>query len=197
MSNDVNTQDGGGQKPKTDDTTGTNGSNSGEVSFTPEQQAKIDKIVGERLERERKKIEAEQAEAKQKADDEAEQARLAEERKFQELADKHKAKVGELEPQVASQAETISSYETAVSEILEAEIKAIGDAAKTAVDNLPGDPGPLEKLQWLKANQELFKTDKTPAPPPRKTRMGQRYQNQQQPAAPKPGDEGYRPAVTL
>lgn len=197
MSDEVNTQDGDGQRPDTDDTTGANGSNSGEVSFTPEQQAKIDAIVADRLKRERSKIETEQAEAKRKADEAAEQTRLEDERKFQELADKHKAKVGELEPQVASQAETISSYETAVTEILEAEIKAIGDAAKTAVENLPGDPGPLEKLQWLKANQELFKTDKIPAPPPRRTRIGQRYQDKGQPTQPKPGDEGYKPVVTL
>ena len=60
----------------------------GRVEFTEEQQAKIDEIVVERLERAKSKWESEQEEAQKKAEAEAEQKRLEEQAEWQKLAER-------------------------------------------------------------------------------------------------------------
>ena len=143
---------GQGNGTDTGDSTGGEGLNAGEVTFSDEQQQHIDKLIGDRLTRAKTKWEADLEAAKAKAQQDAETAQLAEQKKYKELAGKHQARIDELEPLEGR----IQAYVEAVSQLLAAKIEALGEAAKTAVDNLPGDPDALEKLVWLGANEALF-----------------------------------------
>ena len=50
----------------------------------------------------------------------------------------------------------MQALEAVVEDLLEARLKVLGDKAKTAVTNLPGEPDALAQLEWLTANEELF-----------------------------------------
>ena len=143
---------GQGNETKTGDGTGGDSPNAGEVTFSEEQQQHIDRLIGDRLTRAKTKWEADLAAAKTKADQDAETAQLAEQEKYKELAGKHQARIAELEPLEGRMQE----YVEAVDGLLAAKIEALGETAKTAVDNLPGDPDALQKLSWLGANEALF-----------------------------------------
>ena len=141
-----------GNETKTGDGTGGESPNAGEVTFSDEQQQHIDKLIGDRLTRAKTKWEADLAAAKTKAEKDAETAQLAEQEKYKELAGKHEARIAELEPLESK----IQAYVETVSELLSSKLKELGEQAKTAVDNLPGDPDALEKLRWLNTNDALF-----------------------------------------
>ena len=142
-----------------DDKTGTPPDDkAAKVEFTAEQQAHIAGIIGDRLARARTSWEVAAAAAKTKAESEAEQKKLTEQAEWQKLAEKHQARVAELEP---LEAET-KAYAEVIQGMLEAKLKVLGDKAQTAVDGLPGELGALAKLQWLTANEALFATK----PPP-------------------------------
>lgn len=152
----------GGNAGGTGDGTGSAGTNAGgeggnaQITFTAEQQAAIDKLIGERLTRAKTKWESETADAKKKAEEEAEKKRLKEQAEWQKLAEQHEAKVQELEPQVKALGEKVAAYQKAVEELLAAKVKALGDKAKVAVEALPGEPDALARLSWLNANESLF-----------------------------------------
>lgn len=122
------------------------------VEFTAEQQTALDVIIGERLTRARTKWDAEQAAAQEKAQDAAEEARLAKDAEWQALAERHETRVSELEPLEGQ----MKAYQTAVETMLKARLEALGKTAKVAVENLPGDLGVLAQLTWLNANEGLF-----------------------------------------
>lgn len=125
-----------------------------EVKFDEAQQALVDKLVGEARVKARAKAQAD-AEAKSIKDKEAaSQAALVAEKKWQELAEKHEARVKELEPMEAQ----AKAYGELVAGMLKDKVKALGDAAKKAVGALPEAMTAIEKLAWLNANEELFKT---------------------------------------
>lgn len=84
MPDDKPTSDGGNQ---TGDGTGGASPNAG-VTFSPEQQAHIDSLVTDRLKRAETSWQAKQQAAADKAKADAEAATLAEQKRFQELADK-------------------------------------------------------------------------------------------------------------
>jgi len=127
------------------------------ITFNQEQQAYLDKLIGtarkDGREAAKKDFDAQQ----QKAKEEAEAARLKEQNEWQKLAEQHEAKANELVPQVETLTAKVAAYEAVIVELLEARIKALGDGSKTAVANLPGSPDSLAKLQWLNANEALFK----------------------------------------
>ena len=52
--------------------------------------------------------------------------------------------------------EQMARYVAATGTLLDARIKALGKAAKTAVDALPEAADALQRLEWLEANKELF-----------------------------------------
>lgn len=94
--NDAPTGTAGNQEPAAGITGDAGNTTAQPVTFTTEQQAHIDKLVGERLERERK---AQQAKIdKAKADAEAAQA--AERGEWELLARKHEARAVELETEL-------------------------------------------------------------------------------------------------
>jgi seryl-tRNA synthetase len=142
--------------------------NGGQVEFTPEQQQHIDKLIGDRLARAQDKWQQEQERIKAKASEAAEQKRLEDEKNYQKLLEKATGKIAELEPlpaQLEQAQGVIEAYRQTIGDILANEIKVLGDAAKTAVDNLPGQPDELGKLKWLNANKALFSQQQQPAQP--------------------------------
>ena len=143
---------GQGTETITGDGTGGENLNAGEVTFSDQQQAHIDKLIGERLTRAKGKWETDLDAAKTKATKDAETARLAEQEQYKELAGKYQTRISELEPLETR----IQAYVEAVDTLLAAKLKELGETAKTAVDNLPGDPDALQKLAWLNANNALF-----------------------------------------
>ena len=124
------------------------------VTFTPEQQAHIDKLIGDARVKAKTRAKADIDKATAKAAEDAETARLAEQAEWKTLSEKHAARITELEPleaQVASYAETITG-------MLDAKLEVLGETATKAVSGLPGELDALAKLTWLNANEALFAT---------------------------------------
>jgi len=92
-----------------------------------------------------------------KASEEAARKAAEEQGEFKTLYETERVKANELAPQVETLTAKVAAYEAVIVELLDARIKALGDGAKTAVANLPGAPDSLAKLQWLNANEALFK----------------------------------------
>lgn len=103
---------------------------------------------------EMKKWKAEQdaAAAKAKKDAEAAEAkRLTENNEFKTLAERHAARLAELEPQTAR----VTALEAAVKSVYEAQLKGLPEAARKAVESLPGLTIE-QRLSWLADNAALF-----------------------------------------
>lgn len=186
----VTAQDQSGQtgnQPAGDSNAGQTANQSGNqtgATFTPEQQEHINAMLKKEREEARKQAQKDY-EAKQKAaQDQAEQERLKQQQEWQTLAQQHEAKVNELAPQLESLTDQLKEYRKMAETILEAEITALGAAAKTAVDNLPGKPDALAKLQWLNANKSLFQPAQPATPPQPQRGTPQRRGNFQPTPAP-------------
>jgi len=123
-----------------------------QVTFSEEQQAFVDDLVGKARVKAREKAEAEFTVQTAKDKDAAEQAALVAEKKWQELAQKHEARVKELEPFEAS----AKAYNELVENMLKDKIKTLSEAGKKAITALPDSMTASEKLAWLSANEELF-----------------------------------------
>jgi len=143
---------GQGNETKTGDSTGSEGTNAGEVTFSTEQQKHINELLGKTREEARDRAKAEIAREQEKAAKDAEAARLVEEQQYKALAGQYQARIGELEPLEGR----MQAYVEAVDTLLAAKLTELGQPAQTAVDNLPGDPDALGKLHWLNANDALF-----------------------------------------
>jgi len=122
------------------------------IEFSEQQQAIVDKLVGDARIKAREKATTDATAAQDKATSEAEKVALAAEAKWQELAEKHEARVKELEP-LEGQA---TSYRELIAGMLKERVKALGDGAKKAVAALPEGMTAAAKLSWLNANVELF-----------------------------------------
>lgn len=109
-----------------------------------------------------KKWRAEQekaAAAAKKAADDAEAKRLAENNEFKTLAEQRAAKLAELEPL----GERVKGLEAVIQGVYEAKLKDLPEAARKAVDALPG-LSVEQKLAWLNENGALFQVAKPTAP---------------------------------
>ena len=120
------------------------------LTFTAEQQAHIDKLLGERLQRARDKWEADNKAASDKAAEEAEKQRLTEQQKYKELAEKADTRVKELEPLV----DKVKRQDEALGKILEQQRKGLPEHIIALLDKV-GDP--LEQLAWLAENASKAK----------------------------------------
>lgn len=131
------------------------------VEFTPEQQKELDRILAERLKREKEK--AERAEAKAKAD--AEEAALKDKQAFEELANKRQTRIAELEAQTSeldTSRQKLADYEKTFKDILKAEKDGLDASIVALLDKLD----PLEQLKWLSENKGKGKpAPKSPVPP--------------------------------
>jgi len=163
---DVNGQEQ--EATTTGDGTGGESQNAGAVQFTAEQQARIDAIVAERLQRAREKFQSEADDARKKAEAEAERVRLKEQAEWQKLAEQNEARVAELEPLESR----VKSYQEAIDTILAAEVEALGKEAEQAVNALPGEPDALAKLEWLRQNRGLFESKEAQAGTPLRPKTG-------------------------
>ena len=122
------------------------------VTFTDEQQAFVDDLVGKARTKARDKAQADATAQTTKDREAAEQAALVAEKKWQELATKHEARVKQLEPFEAS----AKKYDELILDMLKKKIEAFGEAAKKAVEALPKSMLVVDRLAWLDANEELF-----------------------------------------
>lgn len=148
--------DKGGNGDGTGDATGDN--NGGTDKPTPTfTQADVDRIVTERLERERKKADA----AAQKAREEAESKALADQQKFQELADKRGKALTDLEAsattlttQLEAEQGKAQRYEKALTAMLAEQRKRVPEHLHGLLDKLD----PAEQLEWIAGNGDKLTT---------------------------------------
>ena len=148
------------------DTTGdATGQNSGTDKPTPTfTQSDVDRIVNERLDRERKKAET----ATQKAREEVESKALADQAKFQELADKRGKQVTDLETANATlttQLEAVTAkadrHEKALTKLLAEQLKAVPEHLHSLLSKLDA----VEQLEWIAGNADKMKTATNGVPP--------------------------------
>jgi hypothetical protein len=125
-------------------------------------QAELDQIISARL-AEHQKRSAAQLKA---AADKSEQDRLTAQGEYKTLAEKAQARVAELEPL----SERIAAYEATITGLLKVRLDGLPSEARKAVDALPGNPSPLDRLNWVEANAALFTRT---APPSINARDGQ------------------------
>lgn len=127
----------------TADTAGAETPNVAGKTFT---QAELDALIAERLKRQKTAFEAQQ----QKQKDEAEQRTLAEQQQFKELAQKHEARVKELEP-LQSEVETLRAV---VQQQLDVAKKDMPKHITALLDKM----APADQLAWIAENKaELTK----------------------------------------
>ena len=153
--------------PATGDPTGDdNGGSGGEAKFS---QTDLDRIVAERLERERKKSEAATAKAKAEAEAKA----LADQQKFEELAEQRGKRVGELETQVGDlepKLETAQQQIERLEKALLGQLKAMKSDLPEATLELLKKLDPVEQLEHLAKYGEALRgkpsggIDPTPRP---------------------------------
>lgn len=110
-------------------------------------QAELDRIIAERLQRERDKSAKESAKAAQIAEAE----RLKGQQEWKTLAEKHEAELNALRP-VAARAEAM---EAVIKGMYTARLATLPQALRSAVDSLPVTD-PLERLAWLDKNGALL-----------------------------------------
>lgn len=143
---------------KPGDATGTN---SGDQP-TPETQTftkdQVEALVKERLDRAERKA----AEKAAKDREAAEAAGLAEQQKFKELADKHAAKVAELEPQLTTVTEKAERYEKALTGYLATLRKTVPANLLTLLDKLDV----VDQLEWIGANADKVSAPTVQGVPP-------------------------------
>ena len=137
-----------------------------ERTFT---QADLDRIVNERLERERRRND----EAQERTRREAEEARLAEQNEFRTLAEQRAERIVELES-AANQVEALTQErDTALSvvrELVAGELEAAPDYVRDAI----AERGPVEQLRYLNQHRDKWATAPTT---PRGTPPGTRGSN--------------------
>lgn len=122
------------------------------VTFTPEQQVLVDKLVGDARVKAREKTTTELAAQATKEKETTDRAALVAEQKWQTLAEQSQARVLELEANEPK----VKAYEALIDGMLKDALKVAGDATKKAVESLPASMTAVEKLDWLNKNKELF-----------------------------------------
>lgn len=154
MSEDTTTQVTGEQGTTTTITGDATGATqtAGTVTFSAEQQAHIDALLGRTRKEARERAKTDQAKAQAKAKADADRVRLEEQQEWKTLAEQHQSRIAELEPLEAR----VTAYQETITAMLADRIEALGDKAETAIDGLPGDMDALAKLKWLNANEALF-----------------------------------------
>lgn len=145
------TQGGEPTPPQTPATPPESPANRGQAADKEERrftQADLDRLIDERLKREREKS----AKAAEKAKADAEAKALEEGNQFKELADKRAAKIAELEAQ-ASEMETVrtrqADYEKAITGYLMTEKNGLSEPILALLEKLD----PLDQLAWIAENK--------------------------------------------
>lgn len=126
------------QNVKTDDSAGTESQSNAGKTFT---QAELENIIKDRLKRQKDAIDAQKAKEK----DDADKAALADQQQFKALAEKHEARVKELEPVEAKAtryADVLGKYLTEQRKGLSAPVLKLLDKMDVA-----------EQLEWIVENK--------------------------------------------
>lgn len=129
---------------KTVDATGAQGDTpegenggEGEVSFSPEQQKKIDALIKERLERAKEQAKQEVEAAQAKATKQAEEQRLADQQEWQQLAAQRQSTITDLEARVADlepRVKDAKRYEQVLAGYRDKLIEGVPDHIRTLLD---------------------------------------------------------------
>ena len=132
-----------------------------EKTFT---QADVDKIVSERLEREKRKA----TDAANKAKEEAEQKALAEQGEWKTLAEKYQGEIQSLTATLESQKaheKTIERLTSVLKSRLETDRKGLPEPILKLLDRLDV----ADQMEWLASNPDMLKSakDQTVGTPPR------------------------------
>jgi hypothetical protein len=177
--------DQGGKKPDADGKGGKGGEpGQGDKQFT---QADLDRIVTERLDRERKAREKEAEKVKTIA----EQKALEDEKKWQELAEKQKTQIADFEKsagELTTLKDTHAKYEKALKAYLETQRKGLPDHIVKLLDKLD----PVEQLEYIAANAEALNKPKSNIPPTPDSKDPKDLDEAQKAEAQKQSDRGYR-----
>lgn len=118
------------------------------VEWTPEQQAEIDRIMGETRKEERKKAKAESEKETEKAKKDAEDKALEEKQEFKTLADKRGTEIESLKAQVAeltTAKEQGANYKAALEGHLKTQIEKLSKPYQALIAKLD----PLEQIKFL------------------------------------------------
>lgn len=132
------------------------------ISFETEEafQKRVDEMLKDRLERERKKSEKAATEAREKAEAEA----AAKNGEWQKLAETREAKIGELNQAIA-EAETIKAkaekFEKALTALLAKQREGLPPHITALLDRFDA----AEQIEYLAANAETIKQQMPPQPP--------------------------------
>lgn len=156
-----------GTEETTDDVTGQESENDGEVEFSDAQQEKINEIVQSRLARAREKWEGEVEREREQARREAEEQRLEDQEEYRELAEQRQERIAELEQRV-SEAEAVTEENERLAAALERTLKAQREGLPEHVITLLDRLDPVEQMEYLADNAEILK--KSPGGPPESPR---------------------------
>lgn len=150
MTDETATQNAQTEAAEAQTTATAAGSTSGAAADTEARftQADLDKMIGDRLAREREKA----AKEAQKAQAEAERKALAENQEWKTLAERTAA---ELETARVAAAR-VERADELVKSMYENRLKTLPAPLRKAVESLPAQD-PLDRLAWLDANEGLFK----------------------------------------
>ncbi len=120
------------------------GRQTAKVTFSVEQQAEVDRIIKERLAREKKHAD----DASEKVRKQAEEDALTKNKEFETLATTRQKKIGELESQVAELVpfkEQTEKYKGAMEKILKAQVDKLPNAIKVLVAKMD----PIDQMQYF------------------------------------------------
>jgi hypothetical protein len=131
------------------------GDDGDQVTFTPEQQEYLNKLIGQA-----------RVQGRESARQEFETQQAEDEGNFETLYQQAKDRLAELEP-LEGKVETL---ETAVKSLLDDKLAALPEAARKAVDGLPASMSVQDKLKWIEDNGDLFNVAATGGTPSRSQR---------------------------
>jgi uncharacterized protein YicC (UPF0701 family) len=151
---------GGGGTGNDTGASGDIGQTSGQATFTPEQQAHIDHVVGEARKKAREQAKAELEAAAKKAAEDVEAAKLEQNKEFQALAEKHKtaaeaatAEAAALKPQV----ETLTADRDRYKAALETYVAKAREGLPGHITVLLDKMDPVEQLTYLTTNGDKLR----------------------------------------
>ena len=137
---------------KTDTPTGQSGGATASTDTISMTQADLDKLIAERLDRERAKT-TKQADAARKA---LEEKSLADQAQWKELAEKRAADLTALQ----AKAELAERQGVVTEQLYKTRLAGLSAPIRKAVESLPVDDM-LARLAWLDSNEALFKASST------------------------------------
>lgn len=183
-----NSPGAGGEQAAGENTGDDKGDKSGKpaekVTFTAQQQAEVDRIVKDRLERERKKSEDTAEKSRKKAEEDA----LAQNKQFEELATTRQSQIVELEKRLQENetvANALKEYKDAVAGIVKAQTEKLPKPVKSLIEKMD----PLEQMKYLSENAKELNIDIKPVPPTDTDDSNQKLQKEELDKARKQGEQ--------